>query len=116
MPVEASIDADDDWFVGESKVLRFTVANGAGISGWELRWRLIDRKGVVVMEKLSTANEIVATDQADPPLYLADVQVASDDYDDSPAGNYQFTLWRIDAGNEALLSYGSAVLRSDGDA
>lgn len=125
MPVESSIDAADEWFVGEAKALRYSVSVPAGTTDfltWAVRWRLIDRKGVTVMEKTSAANEVVlseATDDADPPVVIARyavVQVAADDYALASAGTYQQTLWRVDPGNEAVLSFGPAVLRRDATA
>lgn len=121
MPVESRIDADDDWFVGESKVLRFTVTVPAGttdFTDWSVRWRLYDRKNVLVMEKLSSANEVVLSEVTADSVTTryAAVQVAADDYDAVSAGTYQHSLWRIDPGSEAVLSFGPVVIQSDVDA
>lgn len=117
MPIEAAISADAEWFVGEAKVLRFTVTVPEGTTDfedWAARWQLRNRLDVVLIEKTTALNEIVLSEVGDTdPVRTATVQISADDYELVAAGTYQHALWRTDAGSEAVLSYGPAVLRSD---
>lgn len=114
MAVESRIDADENWFVGEDKTLRFTFIEGDtdGIDTWPMALELHGRRakaGDPPAWATSDVSGIPATDDA-PAQAL--VTVNGDATQALGPGTVQFVLRRTDSGARAVLSYGSGTLRS----
>lgn len=109
MAVESRINADDEWFVGEDRVLRFTFKDAApGIEGWMIAFELYERRAVPADAPVMTVSASAA---AGPPP-VATVNVDGDLTLAVGPGIYQFVLRRIDDGSRTILAYGPAELRS----
>jgi hypothetical protein len=115
--LEQRISASDGWFVGEDKVLRFTVDGDTdGISGWQLGFRVFAAKAkegdLPLVEVLSGGGAIVASEAtADAPAIVT-VVVSAEQSVVIGAGPRQFVLARVDPGSRNVLSYGTAALQS----
>lgn len=113
MAEQADIAAADNWFLGEDKVLEFTVVDSAGaavnITGWALEWILRSGAGERALLTKTVGSGVTITGGAGG---VCQVAIADTDTDDLAAGRYWHALRRTDAGNEAVLSYGQVVLRA----
>lgn len=113
MAVESRIDAEDDWFVGEDRVLRFTFVAGdvSDVADWTLAFQLYARRAADGDAPLlvipATGHPATATE----PAYAL-VTVAAGQTEALGAGFYQFVLRRTDPGAVTVLSFGPAQLRS----
>jgi hypothetical protein len=117
------IDADEQWFVGEDRILQFDFISGDtyGIEDWTIAAELYARRAVDGDAPLATfpavATSVVAADpEADPPVLAvparATVTVDGDDTTDVGPGVYQLVLRRTDTGLRTVLAYGPVELRS----
>lgn len=113
MAVESRIDADDEWFVGEDRVLNFTMVKGdvAGITGWTIVFELFERRAkqtdLPVRSFAAVGHDATAQAPARVTVLVDATQTAS-----LPAGIYQYVLRRTDEGARAILGFGPADLRS----
>lgn len=108
MAVESPIDEDAEVFVGEHKVLRWTVRDAAryivDISPFTMRLSLFQRRNPV---PLATVPATVA----DGPGGVAVATLTAEQSLLLGPGAHRYVLARIDAGSEAVLAYGSIVLK-----
>lgn len=112
MAVQSRIDAEDEWFVGEDRVIRFTfdpAGTGVGFTGWEMVFELFGRRARADAEPLLTQVAAPVVIEGKP---LAVVQIDGDATTDLGAGLYQFVLRRTDEGARAVLAFGPAELRT----
>jgi hypothetical protein len=123
MATEANITSDDEWFIGEDKLLVFGPvldANGAGvdISGWALSWKLkrelSDADVDAVRSKTTGSGAINVIGTYDATLanntQRIRVTVLDTDTDDVRERLYYHELKRTDAGLETVLTFGTARL------
>ena len=116
MAVESRIDADEEWFVGEDRVLRFVFDAGSDtstIGDWSIVFELFGRRaGALAAPLLSVAATGVAA-VADPaaPSY-AEATVPGEETAVLGPGIFRFVLRRTDAGFSQVLSFGVAQIRS----
>lgn len=113
MAIEANITKDDGWYLGEDKSLAFTVYQSDGttpqdMTGWALSWRIkkkrTDADASAILTKTTASGISISTS-------VATVTVADTDTDALTARGYYHELKRTDAGFEAVLSQGVAVLQ-----
>ena len=117
MAIEAHIDRDDDFFIGEDKTLTFTIYQSDGttvqnITGWTLSWLLkgrpTDTDANAKVTKTTTAGGIVLTT---PASGICTVTVDDTDTDALAADRYWHELKRTDAGFETVLTFGPCELQ-----
>lgn len=110
MAEQSRIDADDEWFVGEDRVIRFTFTRGdvSDITEWNMVLELFARRAADDAVPLVS---VPATGFSSDPAVAVAVVPAADSIALGP-GVYQFVLRRRDEGSAAVLSYGPAELRS----
>lgn len=113
MAVEIRIDATDEWFVGEDRVLRFRFTSGetAGIDGWGMELALYGRRAADTDAPLLTVPVSGFPETVGEPAYAV-AQINGDQTALLGAGIYQLVLRRTDAGERSVLSFGPAELRS----
>ncbi len=108
MSRRSDIKTTDYWFKGEDKVFQFTIQDSAGaavdITGWTLSWAIATARGTA--PALTVAGAI--TDAANG---VCTVTIADTDTDGLTAQTYEYDLKRTDAGSEAILAHGRAVLQ-----
>ena len=123
MAIEFNIGADQFWFLGEDKVLRFTIYDADGetpidITGWALSFSLrkTDKDATVPALIAKTTEddtiEIVGTFNIDPEVNTQSVEIQFPSFDTTnlkPIA-YRYSLKRMDAGFEGILAYGSITL------
>lgn len=107
------IEEEDNWFQGETKLFEFTVnkADDSGpeiITGWAIEWRVFQHAKAQDTLLVETGADVTITDG---PNGLVRVTVAAADTIEIEPSIYWHELWRTDVNNEAVLSYGPAVLR-----
>jgi hypothetical protein len=98
-------------FWGEKKLLQYPITGGGGQSStWALEWDLwVDSEKELGLIHKTSAGGIAVIDAAND---LAQVALNADDWDEVIPGNaYYFELWRVDAGNEQVLSFGEFYVR-----
>jgi hypothetical protein len=123
--VDSPITQDAAWFVGEDKVLTFTVyvegttqaqidagtATKQDLTGWTIEWGL--RKSryapTTVLDKVSPAVAILT--QAGATLGQFTVTLARADTQDLKAGTYYHAAARTNTGAYDIIAEGPAVLR-----
>lgn len=108
MAVESSIQADDGFFVGEDKDLRFEVEGDvAGLSGWQVEFALYPRRtndpAPLVVKTQSNGISRGGT--------TLTVHLVGDDTAVLAGGLYQYVLRRTDPGFRQVLAYGGVNLR-----
>lgn len=113
MAVESRIDADDEWFVGEDRVLNFTMIQGdvTGIADWTIAFELFERRAKQTDAPVLTLPAVGHAATATTPDRVT-VAVAAIQTETLPAGVYQYVLRRTDDGARAILAFGPADLRS----
>lgn len=113
MAVESRIDADEEWFVGEDRVLRFHFREGdtEGIAGWTMTFELYERRAKPTDPAVATAAAVGVAATADEPA-RAVVQINGDATTTLGAGVYQFVLRRTDVGARSILAFGPVELLS----
>lgn len=111
MAVESSIEADDGWFTGEAKTLRYTLLDADDATGWTMTWELRRRRSDAgpVVAKATNDGVVGGPGQVDVNVDAADTLALA-------GGTYHAVLRRTDVGNEQVLSYGAVVLREVTDA
>lgn len=109
------IDASDDNFIGEDKILPITIYQAnkrtlQDITGWSLSWQLkADVTDVAaLLTKTTGGNGIVLTA---PTSGVCTVTIADNDTDALAPGSYVHELKRTDPGSETVLCHGQFVLR-----
>lgn len=93
--------------VGQAKTLGFTdaPAQATDASGWDLRFRMRSRGGVLVIEK-TPGDGVTFTGDTDS-VQSWDVAIGDADTGDVPEGVYDWSFWRTDDGSENPKAYGS---------
>ena len=93
------------WFKGTDVKLRWTMnpVPDGGIAGWTIKFGMACQKGGSIV--LSKTCDI---DDADNAVYSA--SMADADTDNVEAGSYLYETKRMDANNEAILSFGTVEL------
>jgi len=112
MAVETNV-AHGSLFVGADSTWRVTVTDSAGaaqtMTGWALEFVLrkhqSDGKGQKVFST-TTATLSNGTDTDD----VASFPIADTDTDNLAPGTYDWSVWRVDSGNETVLAYGTVAL------
>jgi len=114
MAIESPITKEANWFAGEEKTLRLVIYEEDGetvqnISGYTLQWVLAKNKyAVPTLTKNMGADGITIPTGSDG---VVTIKIDRDDTKDLKGGTYFHTLWRIDAEQETVLTFGPAVLR-----
>jgi hypothetical protein len=120
MAAEFNVTANDKYFLGDDKVLEFTIVGQDGVTpfdvtGLSLEWNLrrTDKDPVALITKgIGSGLTIVGVYSANPSLNTQRVRVsiASADTDLlKPNVAYRHSLKRKDAGFEMIASYGSIL-------
>lgn len=112
----ANITADDKFYVGEDKTLRFTIYTDdtettcQDVTGFTISWKLASRPGATAL--LTKSGVVSGTFNASPSVNTqrVTVSVADTDTDGLTATTYYHELKRTDAGNEAVLAQGRLQL------
>ena len=111
MSTESAISRNDHWFLGEKKVLHFTVVDSAGaavnITGWALNWVLTDKPGTTALITKTTSSGITITNGAGG-VYQVTIDAA--DQTTLAAGTYYYRSWRTTSGSEQALAFGPVTL------
>lgn len=113
MAVESRIDDDDDWFVGEDRILRFRFTDGdtEGIENWNMLFELFASRARPGTPPLFAVPAVGVARTLTTPA-LAEVTVPGDETLANGAGIFQFVLSRTDIGSRAVLGFGPASIRS----
>lgn len=121
MATEANVTASDRFFVGEDKVLNFTVYQSDGVTPqdvatWALQWvlRKTEKSTSALIDKTTGAGvTITGVYNVSPALNTQKVVVAIADTDTdalNPNVTYRHALKRTDAGSETVLAFGDFIL------
>src|SRR4051812_42135145 len=112
MGVLAPITDAAEWFVGEDKTLLFTVLDSAkaavNVTGWAIEWVFGRNPDMPPLFKKTIGAGITVLDAAQGRL---SVTIAAADTTGLRDATYYHTLWRVDTGTHAVLSYGPATLK-----
>lgn len=113
MAKEWNIDQDDDWFIGEKKVLQFQIFQADGvtpqdITGWNFAYAVKQaaREAPDLLRKASGSGIAVTV----PLTGIGQITVDAADTLQITEGNYEHGLMRSDSGSEAQLLFGYAYL------
>lgn len=120
MARESPIRKSDNWFIGEDKVLQFTIDDGGDpplavdITTFTLTFTLRS-----CLNFPPDAPDLTKTSPAgitihDGPNGIARVLIDDVDTDAFEPGRYFYELKRTNAGFEQVLAFGEAILRSSG--
>lgn len=115
MSITQNITADDRFFAGEDKSLRYFVVDSAGaaqdMTGWALEWvlRRSAAHPTATLTKTTGAAQIVI-DNGNGTSDMATVSITDDDTLNLVAGQYVYALRRTDAGSEQVLAFGTLEL------
>lgn len=114
MAVESRIDADEEWFVGEDRVLRwsFTEGDTAGIAGWPMTFELYARRAKDGDAALATATPTGVEAVAGVSPARAVVQIDGDATLALGPGLFKYVLRRTDTGARHVLAFGPVELLS----
>ena len=117
MARQQQIGDSEDWFLGEDKTLEFEIYNASGtiqdVTGWSLAWyvRTMGDSDKKILTKATGGSGVTITgsynSDPDTNTQRVGVAVADTDIENFQPGKYQHALWRTDAGNETVLSYGT---------
>ena len=115
---EARIAESEHWMIGEDRTIRIDVVQSDDVTpqtmtGWALTWELLDRRGGTVLLTKTTASGIAIGNGAGTND-RATITVADTDIEGITGiapGTFYHVLRRTDAGNEAVLAFGDAVLQ-----
>jgi hypothetical protein len=114
MANEVHIEDSDHWFVGEDKILEFTVYQSDGITpqnitGWTLEWVLRKAASAIAatLSKTTAAGITITNALAG----ICQVAITDDDTVALAPGTYFHTLRRTDSGSETVLAFGTCVLK-----
>jgi hypothetical protein len=126
MAIERNITEDDDWYVGEDKTLPATIYQSdyavdpltgvvtgtlQDITGWTLSWLVKRKASDADADALITKTTSSGIALTTPASGLCTITVADTDTDSIPQGTYHHELKRMDAGFEAVLIRGRAVIQ-----
>jgi hypothetical protein len=105
---ESPITKAKGWFTGEDQTLRWIIDDASqdvvDISGWTIQFRMsATATGTSVLTKSATLT--------DPTNGVCSVAILAADTPAFTPGVYHYTLSRIDAGSNQVLSHGTAVLQ-----
>ena len=122
MAREQHLGASENWFIGEDKTIPFQIyssdeATIIDITGWALAWYM--RREIDADTKVLTCTTggstitITGTYNSDPDVNTqrANIIIADTDTDNLQPGQYYYSLWRTDAGNETVLAFGTVTLK-----
>lgn len=109
MAVEAKVNADDGWFTGEDKTLRFPVSGTIdNMDLWEVQFSLYQsRSATSALFTKETGSGVTISGQD-----IIDVAIGSADTINLVPGTYYYVLRRVDSGANSVLAYGHASIRS----
>lgn len=113
MTVESRIDANEEWFVGDDRVLRFPVVSGdtAGIASWTTELQVYARNASDADPPLLAVPGTGVVGVAPDPAYV-EASVSGDQTLALGPGIYQLVLRRTDSGSRVVLWLGPAEIRS----
>lgn len=108
MSTKSPVKNSDNFFIGEDRVLEFTIVDASdvavNISGWSLEWVLRrDPSSSAATLTKTTVSGITITNGAGG---VCQVAIADTDTIDMEPGGYHHTLRRADAGFETVLAFG----------
>ncbi len=106
MAIQTDITADDKWFAGDDRVLRFAIA-ATNIAGWTFAFELEDSDNVNIFTAVSDGGAITITDEASGVLEVA---VGPTDVPVAKRGRHAYRLRRADTGFVTTLAYGAAEI------
>lgn len=111
--VEVRVDADDQWFVGEDRTLRFRFVDGDtdGVETWTMLLEVFAARAPKGALPLYTEEATGVARTITTPAY-ATVTVSGDKTLEHGPGIFQIVLSRTDPGNRTILAYGPAEIRS----
>ena len=102
MSTLANISAADGWFIGETKVLRFTITDASGvaqnITGWTMDFKM---SATLSGDRLFTKTVGAGIVLTSPTAGICDVTVAAADTTALTPTTYYYVLRRTGAGNAA---------------
>lgn len=113
MALRADVSQRDDWYVGETKTLQFTIwsdkakTTAEDITGWTLAYDFYEDKSVA-FTLTSGGGDITITDATNGVLNVVVPKAKTDAL--TSLRNLHHVLRRTDAGNEAILSTGDVIL------
>ena len=123
MARQQNIGSSEDWFIGEDKTLKFAIYDGSteatiqDVSAFAMAFffRKIGESDKKLFTKTTGGSTITITGSfnATPATNTQRVNVIIDDTDTDnlQPGQYQYWLWRTDAGTETVLAYVTAELK-----
>ena len=120
MSENAPITSDENWFIGEDRQFSFgPVLNGddvpIDIGSWSLSWMLKRRLNDPDSAALLTKTPVVTGSYSVTPALNTQRAVVTIQDTDTDAfvarTDYRHELKRMDPGSEAVLSFGTAVLK-----
>lgn len=107
MGYEFDVTSKDNVFIGEHKTLRLLAKDALGnpymLAGHTLQWQL-EQGSTIVLSRTGAAITIGGAGD----LAIVDALQASDVL---KPGDYTHSLWQRDAGDEAVLTFGTFVLK-----
>lgn len=114
MSTKSPVVITDNFFIGEDRVLRFTVVDADGvavnITGWALEWvlRVVPASTAASLTKTTGGGGITITSGAGG---ICEVAIADADTINLGEDRYFYTLRRSDSGNEVVLAFGEFWLQ-----
>ena len=116
---EANITTAEAWFKGEDRTIHIDVDQADGttpqnMTGWALTWELLSSNSGPALLTKTTAAAGISITNGDGTNDRAAVTINDTDTEPLAGGVYYYRLRRTDAGNEVVLTYGSAVLLESG--
>ncbi len=112
---ESNIQETEHWHLGENRDVGMPVVDASGnpvdLTGMTLRFRVFDRRGGTVL--LTKDSPTLSNDAG--TLDRATVTILTGDYTLLVKGKTYYYEWqRTDSGEEGVLAFGHAVIRSGG--
>jgi hypothetical protein len=116
MAIERNITADDDFFLGEDKVLTDTIYQSDGttvqnVTGWAISFMVkkhaTDADASAKITKTTGAGIVLTT----PLSGLITITLTDTDTASLPADSYPYEVKRTDDGSETVLTFGRLTLR-----
>lgn len=116
MAKTVNIGHNDEFFTGEDKTVRFTVAQAddvtpQDITGWTLSWMVKRKPTDVDASAVITKTTASGIQLTTPEQGICTVSVTDDDTTTLKAGLYYHELKRTNPGVETVLSQGTVTLR-----
>ena len=117
---EARIAESHHWMIGEDRTIRIDVLQSDDVTpqamtGWALTWELLDKRGGTVLLSKTTAAGGITIGNGDATDDRATIPVADTDLEAVASlavpGTFFHVLRRTDAGSEAVLAFGDAVIQ-----